>query len=347
MKTITIDILQDVASSCLNRDDSGEHKTAIYGGVPRLRVSSQCMKRQIRSGHEKVIGTSTPNDVSTRTKFFPERIRKSMLIKGHTDKAIKEVLSSVFGKIEVDKQTKDLKVSTLQMLSKQEEDAIISAVDDALTNQRIEAPGFADIIKEASARCGSSIAIYGRMFADDPELSIEGASYHSQMLTTHEAEPESDYFTAMDESSNGEGASHLDTKSFGSGVFYRCHVLDINTLKANLQDSNEIPNLIEGYIRAVVEAFPTARQHTDFAVNLPSYVAVTIKDKGQAISMMDSYSKPIKGENILEESIKAIQLRRQIKNRTYGNPGTTYELNILDSNTLSLENILTKVREHV
>ena len=34
-------ILQTVPPSCINRDDTGSPKTAVYGGVLRARVSSQ------------------------------------------------------------------------------------------------------------------------------------------------------------------------------------------------------------------------------------------------------------------------------------------------------------------
>jgi len=40
--------IQNVAPSCLNRDDTGAPKDAVFGGVRRARVSSQCLKRAAR-----------------------------------------------------------------------------------------------------------------------------------------------------------------------------------------------------------------------------------------------------------------------------------------------------------
>ena len=34
-------------SSCLNRDDMGMQKTAVFGGTRRVRISSQSLKREI------------------------------------------------------------------------------------------------------------------------------------------------------------------------------------------------------------------------------------------------------------------------------------------------------------
>jgi len=49
-KNIFVDlhVLQTVPPSCVNRDDTGSPKTAIYGGTLRSRVSSQAWKRAMR-----------------------------------------------------------------------------------------------------------------------------------------------------------------------------------------------------------------------------------------------------------------------------------------------------------
>ena len=39
-----IHVIETVPPSCINRDDTGSPKTAIYGGAMRARVSSQCWK---------------------------------------------------------------------------------------------------------------------------------------------------------------------------------------------------------------------------------------------------------------------------------------------------------------
>ncbi len=77
---IEIHMIQNHSPSNLNRDDLGAPKTCLFGGVPRARISSQCLKRSIRK-------PNNPNDIhsrnassfaealqayiGTRTKFFP------------------------------------------------------------------------------------------------------------------------------------------------------------------------------------------------------------------------------------------------------------------------------------
>ena len=46
---VDIHVLQTVPPSCVNRDDTGSPKTAVYGGATRARVSSQSWKHAMRA----------------------------------------------------------------------------------------------------------------------------------------------------------------------------------------------------------------------------------------------------------------------------------------------------------
>ena len=59
-------VLQTVPPSCVNRDDTGSPKTAIYGGVTRARVSSQAWKRAMRLKFQDIL---SQEDVGQRTKM--------------------------------------------------------------------------------------------------------------------------------------------------------------------------------------------------------------------------------------------------------------------------------------
>ena len=51
---IDFHVLQTVPPSCVNRDDTGSPKTAVYGGTTRARVSSQAWKRAMRRMFEEI-----------------------------------------------------------------------------------------------------------------------------------------------------------------------------------------------------------------------------------------------------------------------------------------------------
>lgn len=44
---VDVHVLQTVPPSCINQDDIGSPKTAVYGEVTRARVSSQAWKRAV------------------------------------------------------------------------------------------------------------------------------------------------------------------------------------------------------------------------------------------------------------------------------------------------------------
>src|SRR3712207_2851882 len=45
---VELHVIQSFAPSNLNRDDVGAPKSCMFGGVPRARISSQCLKRTAR-----------------------------------------------------------------------------------------------------------------------------------------------------------------------------------------------------------------------------------------------------------------------------------------------------------
>ena len=68
---INFHVLISHSPSCLNRDDMNMQKTAVFGGVNRVRVSSQSLKRSMRTSdyYESHLGTA-----STRTRELEKLI---------------------------------------------------------------------------------------------------------------------------------------------------------------------------------------------------------------------------------------------------------------------------------
>jgi CRISPR system Cascade subunit CasC len=65
----------------LNRDDTGRPKTAIIGGVERLRISSQSLKRAVRTSD--VFRAKLKGHLGDRTQRMGETLR-SLLIKEYS-----------------------------------------------------------------------------------------------------------------------------------------------------------------------------------------------------------------------------------------------------------------------
>ena len=63
---VDLHVLQTVPPSCVNRDDTGRPKTAIYGGANRARVSSQAWKHAVREYFTDIL---PKNKLGERTKY--------------------------------------------------------------------------------------------------------------------------------------------------------------------------------------------------------------------------------------------------------------------------------------
>lgn len=76
---IAIHMLQNHAPSNLNRDDNGDPKDALFGGVRRARISSQALKRSIRwSESFRTAFAETPELLGIRTQLLPEEVGKRL-----------------------------------------------------------------------------------------------------------------------------------------------------------------------------------------------------------------------------------------------------------------------------
>ena len=89
-KIVEYHILQSFPVTCLNRDDVGSPKTALIGGVPRSRVSSQCWKRRVRMDLHSLLDNDS-NDaepqfqLGIRTKHISDLVSEACKKLGATD----------------------------------------------------------------------------------------------------------------------------------------------------------------------------------------------------------------------------------------------------------------------
>src|SRR5690625_4462902 len=98
---IQIHTLTSYPPANLNRDDLGRPKTAMMGGVERLRVSSQSLKRHWRTSD--LFQEALRSHLGTRTKDVGEKVRQKLLELGVTEKQAEEWavdIAKVFGKVE-------------------------------------------------------------------------------------------------------------------------------------------------------------------------------------------------------------------------------------------------------
>ena len=290
MKLIELHILQSFPVSCLNRDDVGAPKSAVFGGVNRARLSSQCLKRAIRLQARELADGNGFAGIRSRLLLEPF----AAALKGHglDDKqaaAKAQEIITVFSKPDAKKPEQ---VTTAVYLSPGEMDQIATAVAEG------EKPDKA--CKKASRLDAADIALFGRMVANDATLNVEGAAMFGHALSVHKADPDIDFFSAVDDRKAGAedaGAGMIGTLEFTSAVYYRYAAVNLDLLA----DLAHLGGLCQGqrrgvmnaFIRATLTAVPAARKNSMNAHTVPSYVIGSFKEKGQPVQLVNAFEQGI------------------------------------------------------
>ena len=169
------------------------------------------------------------------------------------------------------------------------------------------------------------MATFGLMNA----IPVDGSLAVAHAITTHAAQADTDWFTAVDDliQDSGEvGAGHLDTQEFSSGVFYRYASLNIAQLQKNLGGASreralEIAKHVFHMLCTVV---PSAKQQSFAAHNPADFAIVTFDD--QPISLANAFEKPIdkdKNGGYLKPSVSALAAYYSRMKEVYGLCGLT------------------------
>ena len=250
-----------------NRDDQGRPKQAVIGGGPRLRMSSQSVKRALRES--SFFELDLAGNMGTRTKRLYEKLQEKLVSGGADAKRATEIaeqVAGIFGKIEAPKKGEEARVaSTLAFISPQEwklaEDLAekIAAGDDL--------PGDKDLKKLVLRRADGAvdIAMFGRMLASDADFNRDAAVQVAHAITTHTTQAEEDWFSAVDDLNKAEdtGAGHLGETAFGAGIYYQYVCVNCDLLVENLAADRELAARgIEALARALPQTAPAGKQNS-------------------------------------------------------------------------------------
>lgn len=148
------------------------------------------------------------------------------------------------------------------------------------------------------ARQTPEIALFGRMIADSPDWNVEAACQVAHAISTHRISMEFDFFTAVDDlkKDSDTGSDMMGTVQFNSACFYRYAVVDVDGLEANLGGDAQAQlcgDAVKAFLQAFVHARPTGKQNSMAANTLPSLVLFTVRDGGQAVSLVNAFTKPV------------------------------------------------------
>lgn len=385
MNRIFLDVhaLQTVPPSNLNRDDTGAPKTAVYGGVPRARVSSQAWKRAVRThfSEERLLDAS---ELGVRTKKIVEAVAQritaldssiavadALLIADETVKAtgLKTEVPKRKATAAKEKEKEKEKGNEPEAAPEAKYLVFLSARQlDGLAQLAVDGAGditahlkdkkTKDRAKEiADTHHSVDIALFGRMVADAADFNVDAAVQVAHAISVHRVENEADYFTAVDDKNDDEetGAGMIGTVDFNSSTLYRYAALGIHQLAANLGEglredeplNTPVRRAVEAFVRSFTSSLPTGKINTFGHHTLPDAVVVKLRTT-RPVSFVAAFEEPVRGDQggyVREASERLAEFIPDIE-RAYGDESSTLTWVLrVGPNTSKLAGIGTEVQK--
>jgi len=298
---VDVHVIQTVPPSCVNRDDSGSPKTAVYGGVNRARVSSQSWKRAMRlyfRDHfdEEELGVRTMKIVELVSKEIQKK-NPEVSAEDAQQKA-QAVIEAAGISVDAKKKGKNKETEGVPeakalffMSMKQAENLAELALQGGYDKKTVQ--------NALKAGYGVDLALFGRMVADDPSLNADASAQVAHSISTHRVDNEYDYYTALDEmaSADNAGAGMIGTVEFNSATLYRYATVAVHALNRQLAENPEATaKAVEEFVRAFVMSMPSGKQNTFANRTLPDAVLITVRND-QPINLAGAFEAPIQSDH--------------------------------------------------
>ncbi|WP_418594423.1 type I-E CRISPR-associated protein Cas7/Cse4/CasC [Ponticoccus sp. (in: a-proteobacteria)] len=246
-----------------NRDDQGRPKQALIGGAPRLRISSQSLKRAVRES--SFFAQDLAGHTGTRTRRLATELKAELIAQGVGDEQADQIATDIgtaFSKLE----KASTNATTLAFISPEEWALARNLAARAVAGEAL--PKEKDLRKAVLRRADGAvdIAMFGRMLADSPEYNRDAAVQVAHAFTTHRAQVQDDWFSAVDDLKTREedaGAGHIGEHGFGSGVYYIYACVNVDLLIENLCGDRVLAARgIASLARALSTATPKGKQNS-------------------------------------------------------------------------------------
>lgn len=297
---IDIHALHTVPPSNINRDDTGAPKTATFGGVIRQRVSSQAWKRAIRKDFQQHL---EPEQLGWRTKRIVEKAVEEIneiAPDWERQRAVEGVVNVL--------QAAGIKPTTPKRKSEDSADPFPEATYllflsahqiRRMAQHVVENDGTKPSKKVAASLLDQDhsvdIAMFGRMVADAPDYNVDAAVQVAHALGVGPAEPEFDYYTAVDdavEEAEETGAGMIGTVQMMSSTLYRYATVNLEQLNENLASKEASTKAVAAFVQSFITSMPTGKQNSYANRTMPEAVIVSVRDD-RPISWVNAFEEPV------------------------------------------------------
>lgn len=309
VRFVQIHTLHSYPGALLNRDDSGLAKRLPFGGTNRTRISSQCLKRHWRIADDvhaldRIDGATAAyrsRELVTRKVIDPLRDSYAEDVVEAVEREFQVAIYGDKGTVRKSRQTVLLGAPELDWLAAQAQalaadvaESEADATADVLKAWRESYRANARVMREgASLPAGLVAAMFGRMMTSDPDANITAAVHVSHAFTVHAEEPESDYFTAVDDlDAGGPGADMIQDTELTTGIYYGYVVVDLQCLLDNLGGDTEMAgHVLHNLVYLIAEVSPGSKRGSTAPYGRASLILCEAGER-QPRSLAEAYRAP-------------------------------------------------------
>ncbi|MFD3189012.1 type I-E CRISPR-associated protein Cas7/Cse4/CasC [Sedimentitalea sp. HM32M-2] len=305
-----------------NRDDQGRPKQAMIGGSPRLRMSSQSVKRALRES--AFFALDLGGNRGIRTKRLHDHLLDRLIAAGQAEATAAEIaeqVAGVFGKLDAPaKGERRRHATTLAFISPEEWAFAEELADKAAAGEAL--PDKKALTKLILRRADGAvdIAMFGRMLADNADYNREAAVQVAHAFTTHAAQIQEDWYSAVDDLNKKEetGAGHLGETGFGSGIYYQYVCVNADLLIENLAGDKELAAKGgEALTQALALATPRGKQNSFAHHPHTEYLLAEVGPQTPR-DLSGAFFAPVHGQPWFETSVEALHKTRADLDAAYG-----------------------------
>ncbi|MBL7989112.1 MAG: type I-E CRISPR-associated protein Cas7/Cse4/CasC [Chlorobi bacterium] len=292
----------------LNRDDLGRPKSAVFGGVNRARISSQAIKRSVRTSN--YVEEHLRDAISTRSRQIPKMIYEQLLPEFSGEKAdrLKQfclALPGAFGKAD---SKKEMQTSQIIFLTPDEIARATNYVREVVNgDEKLTKAKVTELIAGAAVAIGLNrnpgdgvdMALFGRMTTDDANsfASVDAAMQVAHAISTHAVTPETDWFTAVDDVvSDGEerGSGHIGELEFNSATFYKYFSCNLPLLVKNMNGATEdAVDALATVLDAACRVTPSGKQNSYASHSCADTALLVIRQQRIPVSLANAFERPV------------------------------------------------------
>jgi CRISPR system CASCADE complex protein casC len=312
---IQLHFLTSYPPANLNRDDLGKPKTARLGGVERLRVSSQSLKRAWRTS--ETFQKEFSGSIGTRTRRLGIEVFEALKAKGVAEKKAKDWAEEIAKEYGVLKTDVPLEIQQPVHVAPEERKTLDDLVSKLAEEKR--GPSKEELESLLHDHTAVDIAMFGRMLASKTEFNGEAAVQVAHAIGVHASAVEDDYFAAVDDlNRNGPEAAYIGEAGFAAAVFYQYVCIDRDLLKKNLGNDEALTEkAIKALVKTALTVGPTGKQNS-FASRAYAHYALVEKGTQQPRSLSLAFVRPVNGADYAQEAITALSTVRKNMDTVYG-----------------------------